>query len=126
MYLFFLNYILWINRFRDPWLAVEALTHPTFLKNRMTFPYERLEFCGDAILDFLVTNYIIKNTNITDPGKITDLRSALVNNATFGSLSVRYGFHKFLLHLSKGLGDFIANFVAYQEENNHVISDRVI
>lgn len=37
-------------KFKNPWLAVEALTHPTYMGNRVTPCYERLEYVGDAIL----------------------------------------------------------------------------
>lgn len=72
-----------------------------------------------------MTNYILKETGITDPGKITDLRAALVNNVTFASLAVRYEFHKFLQYHSELLKHFIDQFVAYQEENGHKVSDPV-
>lgn len=77
------------------------------------------------LIDFLVTNYILKETKISDPGKITDLRMALVNNVTFACLTVRYGFQKFLRFYSEQLKYFINQFVTYQEENNHQVSDPV-
>lgn len=75
--------------------------------------------------DFLVTNYILKETNISDPGKITDLRSALVNNITFASLAVKYQFHHFLKYHSELLKNFIDQFVMYQQGNNHKVSNQV-
>ncbi|CAL8072085.1 unnamed protein product [Orchesella dallaii] len=110
-------------KFKNPWLAVEALTHPTFIGNRETPCYERLEFVGDAVLDFLVTNYICTETKLTDPGKITDLRAALVNNVTFASLAVRYGLQTYLKYNSKTLADYISKFKAYQDEHNHEVGD---
>lgn len=77
------------------------------------------------ISDFLVTNYILRQTDITDPGKITDLRAALVNNVTFASLAVRYGFHTFLKYDCELLGKYILQFVTIQEENNHEVSEPV-
>ena len=51
----------------------------------MTASYEKLEFLGDAVLDYLVTCYIYTNTD-ADPGRLTDIRSALVCNNMFSSL----------------------------------------
>ena len=51
----------------------------------MTASYEKLEFLGDAVLDYLVTCYIYTNTD-ADPGRLTDIRSALVCNNMFASL----------------------------------------
>lgn len=58
--------------------------------------YQRLEFLGDAILDFLITCQLFNDpTRQHSPGALTDLRSALVNNTIFASLAVRHDFHKF-------------------------------
>jgi len=37
-------------RFTDPWLLVEALTHPNDVRNDVTPSFQRLEFLGDAVL----------------------------------------------------------------------------
>lgn len=60
-----------------------------------------------------------------NPGELTDLRSALVNNVTFASLTVRSGFHKFLKYSSPKLMALIDKFVSFQEEHNHVINEEV-
>ena len=42
-------------------LYYEAFTHTSFSNENPTFPnYERLEFLGDAILEFIVSDYLIK------------------------------------------------------------------
>lgn len=114
-------------KFKNPWLLVEALTHPSFMSNRVTQSYQRLEFLGDAILDFLVTVtiYTEKSKEANTPGKLTDLRSALVNNVTFGSLAVRYKFHNHVLYISKELQMCIDNFVSYQNKNKHEVTGHV-
>ena len=98
--------------------------------NEYTNGYQRLEFLGDSLLDFLVTDHIYKNQPVVNheeltPGMLTDLRSALVNNITFGSLSVRYGFHKLLLHFAPKLQESIDTFVHCQERNNHQVTGAV-
>lgn len=56
----------------------EAFIHPSFAnENKLDFHYERLEFLGDAILDFLVGEYIFKTQNIKE-GEMTRIRSKYV------------------------------------------------
>ncbi|XP_021945451.1 endoribonuclease Dicer [Folsomia candida] len=109
-------------RFKNKWIIVEAFTHPSYTHNGSTNAYQRLEFLGDAVLDFLVTHHIYNTQNKVTAGSLTDLRSALVNNVTFGSQAVRYGFHKLLLQFSPRLQESIDKFVNFQERNNHVVS----
>mgnify|MGYP001390553708 CR=1 FL=1 len=63
----------------------------------MTASYEKLEFLGDAVLDYLVTCYIYTNTD-ADPGRLTDIRSALVCNNMFASLLVDKQLHGNILY----------------------------
>lgn len=57
--------------------------------------------------------------------QLEDIRAALVNNITYSSLSVRYGFHKHLLSMSQPLVDMIDNFVVHQETVNHRVVGHV-
>ncbi|XP_065211449.1 endoribonuclease Dicer-like isoform X2 [Planococcus citri] len=107
--------------FRDKSYIVQALSHPSYLKNNMTDCYQTLEFIGDAVIDFLITSYIYQYCGNLPPGKLTDLRASLVNNNTFGALCVRLGLHKFLLSNNKKLIDAINRFIEYQEERNYEI-----
>jgi hypothetical protein len=77
------------------------------------------------VADFLITCHIYESCGLLTPGELTDLRSALVNNATFASLTVRNGFHKFLKYTSPKLMDMVDVFVKFQEERNHVINEDV-
>lgn len=77
------------------------------------------------ILDFLITTYIIEHCNNKTPGEITDIRSSLVNNITFASLSTRIGLHRFILAKSVRLTDAIDRFYEYQQKNDHKIGQEV-
>ena len=52
----------------------EALTHPSKSKNN----YQRLEFLGDSILDFLVGEYLFKKSDKSE-GDLTVLRAHFVS-----------------------------------------------
>ena len=56
----------------------EAFVHPSFAnEHNLSFHYERIEFLGDAILDFLVGEFIYKTQNIKE-GEMTKLRAKYV------------------------------------------------
>lgn len=112
--------------FNNRGYLLEALTHASYTPNRITLSYEKLEFIGDAVLDFLITCHIYESCGKLSPGELTDLRSALVNNNTFASLLVRNGFHKFLLSLNEPLQRQIDKFANFLEDRNYVIDDEVL
>ncbi|KOC66705.1 Endoribonuclease Dicer [Habropoda laboriosa] len=115
---------LWeIYKFHDISYLLQAFTHASYQPNRLTDCYQRLEFLGDAVLDYLITRHLYEDARQHSPGALTDLRSALVNNTIFASLAVRCGFHKYFRHLSPGLSVVINRFVRIQEENGHSISE---
>ncbi|CAG5026094.1 unnamed protein product [Parnassius apollo] len=110
-------------RFRDRALLLQALTHASHQRNRLTDCYQRLEFLGDAILDYLITRHLYEDARRHSPGALTDLRSALVNNTIFATLAARHGFHKYFRHMSPGLNEVLTKYVKIQEENGHSISE---
>ncbi|XP_053682144.1 endoribonuclease Dcr-1 [Sabethes cyaneus] len=109
--------------FKDRSYLLQAMTHASYCPNRLTDCYQRLEFLGDAVLDYLITRHLYEDPRQHSPGALTDLRSALVNNTIFASLAVRHEFHKFFRHLSPGLNEVIDRFVRIQQENGHSISE---
>lgn len=112
-------------KFNDRAYLLQALTHPTYPTNRVTGCYQQLEFLGDAVLDFLVTAYITERCPNMDPGQLTDLRSALVNNVTLACLCVRYNIHVHILYQNVALSEAIGRFVDFQNKHNHDVTDHV-
>ncbi|XP_035677529.1 endoribonuclease Dicer-like [Branchiostoma floridae] len=102
--------------FNDKAYMLQAFTHPSYHYNTITDCYQRLEFLGDAVLDYLITNHLFKDPQQHSPGALTDLRSALVNNTIFASLAVKYDYHKYLKFVSPELFNIISNFVQFQQE----------
>ena len=60
--------------FKDKELITRALTHPSKSKNN----YQRLEFLGDSILNFLVGEFLFKNCEKQE-GELTVLRAHYVS-----------------------------------------------
>lgn len=73
----------------------------------------------------MITTYIIEHCYQKTPGEITDIRSSLVNNITFASLSARIGLHRFILAKSVQMTEAIDRFYEHQQKNNHKIGQEV-
>ncbi|KAH0698362.1 hypothetical protein KY285_015597 [Solanum tuberosum] len=92
-------------------LLLEAITHATVQELDAGYSYQRLEFLGDSVLDILVTWYLYQKHKDIDPGELTDLRSASVNNDNFAYAAVRRNLHVHLQHHSGYLESEISLFV---------------
>eukprot|EP01018_Ginkgo_biloba_P017577 Gb_32044 [translate_table: standard] len=97
--------------FRDRGLLVEALTHASYQGPLVSGCYQRLEFLGDAVLDYLITSYLYKRHPGLSPGVLTDLKSAAVNNDCYAQAAVKCGLHRQLHHASSVLHRQITDFV---------------
>lgn len=61
-----------------------------------------------------------------DPGELTDLRSALVNNSTLACIVVRNDLHKFMFYENHQLSEAIKKFVNYQMSVDHKVTDQIV
>lgn len=71
--------------FRDKSLLTRALTHRSYLNENPSVPFldnERLEFLGDALLDFVAAEYLYQHYPEMSEGDLTSLRAALVKGET--------------------------------------------
>ncbi|KAL0462724.1 UNVERIFIED_CONTAM: Dicer-like protein 4 [Sesamum latifolium] len=73
--------------------------------------YQRLEFLGDAVLDYLITSYLYSVYPNLKPGQLTDLRSVSVNNTSFADVAGRWSFHKFIICDSSVLRETMTKYV---------------
>lgn len=81
----------------------QALIHRSFVNENPGEEQtnERLEFLGDAILEFVVSNYLFQEFKTQDEGHLTALRSKLVNTTALSKVAIEIGLGN-LLYLSKG------------------------
>lgn len=70
------------------------------------------------MLDILITWYLYQNHSGIDPGELTDLRSASVNNDNFALAAVRHNLHLHLQHCSGFLEDQISKYVKAVSESS--------
>jgi len=90
--------------FRDKALLKQAFIHRSYINENRASGLnhnERLEFLGDAVLELVTTDYLYKRFPDMDEGKLTSLRSALVNADTCAIVAQNLGANDFLL-LSRG------------------------
>ncbi|XP_030546666.1 dicer-like protein 4 [Rhodamnia argentea] len=99
-------------KFHHRGLLLQAFIHPSYNKHGGGC-YQRLEFLGDAVLDYLITSYLYSAYPKLKPGELTDLRSLAVNNKAFANVAVDRSFHKFLICDSSSLSDVIKDYVDF-------------
>ena len=90
--------------FRDKSLLVRALTHRSYLNENPDLPYldnERLEFLGDAILDFVAAEFLYHRFPEMSEGDLTSLRAALVRGETLARFALDLGLPPHIL-MSRG------------------------
>ena len=76
-------------RFRDRALLEEALTHRTYVNEAGGGKdNQRLEFFGDAVLDFLLSDLLLVRFPASREGELTRIRSALVDEASLARIAV--------------------------------------
>lgn len=89
--------------FKNKKLFERAFTHRSYLNEAKSKEpsNERLEFLGDSILSFVVSDYFYRKHEDFNEGTLTNLRSQLVNTKSLAETAEELGFGKFL-KLSKG------------------------
>ncbi|KAK4487901.1 hypothetical protein RD792_003639 [Penstemon davidsonii] len=102
--------------FRDVSLLVEALAHGSYMRPEIPRCYQRLEFLGDAALDYLITMHLYRKYPGLSPGHLTDLRSSSVNNDCYAQSAIKMGLYKHILHTSQELHRQIIDTVSRFEE----------
>ncbi len=90
--------------FKNADFLKEALTHRSYLNENADWPHkhnERLEFLGDAVLELIVTEELFNRFPEEPEGKLTPIRSALVNYQMMASIAKNFKLEEFIL-LSRG------------------------
>lgn len=92
--------------FTDNNLFLQALTHKSWVNEHkgVRSSNERLEFLGDAVLEFVVSNELYKRFPDKEEGYLTALRANLVNTQNLAGVAVKLSIGDQIL-LSKGEED---------------------
>lgn len=93
----------------------EALTHKSYAnENNLNYNYERLEFLGDAAIDWVITNYLFNHEKHLDEGHLSLTRSNLVKRDTLSMCCKEIGLDKLIL-LGKGAQNNTSNESIYED-----------
>ena len=83
--------------FKNPTLLKTAFTHTSYANEHNIPSYERLEFLGDAIVDFLVGEYLFNNYPSLDEGMMSRVRASLVCEKALSELAEKLGINECML-----------------------------
>ncbi|KMT03583.1 hypothetical protein BVRB_8g192580 [Beta vulgaris subsp. vulgaris] len=112
------------HRFVHKGVVLQAFVHPSYNRHGGGC-YQRLEFLGDAVLDYLITSYLYTVFPELKPGQLTDLRSSLVNNSSFAQVAAS-GLYKYILCENNNLCaaiDKYVNFIRKPASERHLLEE---
>jgi len=93
-------------KFKNRKLLLTALTHSSFSnddkKNKIE-SYERMEFFGDSILSFVVSEVLFSKYLVETEGKLTKLRALVVCEETLAKSAVTIGLSKYIVMSNGGI-----------------------
>lgn len=93
--------------FNNPMILEEALTHNSTKKS---FDYNRLEFLGDALIDFVILDYFFNKFKYAGPGSISKMKATAVSNRTFSYVSYKLGLQDHLEYAGSELKSDLIKF----------------
>lgn len=74
--------------FNDKGLILQSLTHSSYAHdNNLNYNYERLEFLGDAVVELIVTEYLMQQYPEYQEGDLSILRAYIVNSSALFEIS---------------------------------------
>ncbi len=82
--------------FKNKSLLKRALTHRSSVKDKK-LSNERLEFLGDAVLELVVTEFLINNYPTIDEGKLSKIRAASVNTQALSKIARKLNLSKYII-----------------------------
>mgnify|MGYP001577880711 CR=1 FL=1 len=105
-------------KFKNKEILKQAFIHRSYLNENnigVTTSNERLEFLGDAVLQFLTSEYIYNEYGDYTEGNLTNLRSRVVNTESLAQEASRLNLSDYLM-ISKGERETAA-------ESNYILAD---
>jgi ribonuclease-3 len=91
-----------VYSFNNAELLERALTHKSYAnENRVPYHNERMEFLGDAVLNLIVSEYLMKTCPDSTEGDLSRLRAAVVSEPALAAIARTLELGDYLL-LGKG------------------------
>lgn len=83
--------------FKDKSLLQTALTHTSYANEHKMQSNEKLEFLGDAILEFVTSEYLYKNYKNLKEGEMTKVRATVVCEESLYKVAKKHNFSDSLI-----------------------------
>lgn len=87
-------------KFKNIDLLKSAFTHTSYANENKVDSNEKLEFLGDSILEFIVSNYLYNNYRNLKEGEMTKVRATVVCEESLHQIALKYHFDE-LIYLGK-------------------------
>jgi len=85
-------------QFSNAELLERALTHKSYAnENRVPYHNERMEFLGDAVLNLVVSEYLMKTCPDSTEGDLSRLRAAVVSEPALAAIAREMGLGSYIL-----------------------------
>ena len=84
--------------FKNRELLFVALTHPSYANEHNMESYDRLEFVGDSILDFVIADELYSKYRHKDEGFLTKMRASIVSRDPLAEVVTKYKFLDYMLY----------------------------
>lgn len=88
-------------KFSKPYLLIQALTHSSYANENYLTSNERLEFLGDIVLGFVISDYLYNVKPELNEAEMSKIRAFLISKKFLSILSRKIFLGKFIL-LGKG------------------------
>ncbi|GHT80738.1 ribonuclease 3 [Actinomycetota bacterium] len=85
-----------------PELLITALTHPSFANENAATSWEKIEFLGDTVLNFIIGTHIYEKFPDESEGGLTGIKAQIVSTTPLAQVARKLGLEHFIL-LGKGL-----------------------
>jgi ribonuclease-3 len=82
--------------FKNKDLLKNALTHTSYAYEHKVKSYERLEYLGDSILEFISSKYLFGNYSDLSEGEMTKVRAYAVCEDNLYKIAIEHNFSDFL------------------------------
>ena len=90
-------------KFNDTSILLKAITHSSYQvkHNEVLSNYQRMEYLGDALLDFVVSDELYRNYPTFDEGTLTKIRASVVSKKPLAEIIKNLGIDKYIRHDAK-------------------------
>ena len=83
--------------FRNKELLKTALTHTSYANENDISSYEKLEFLGDSILEFISSKYLYNRYTSLTEGELTKVRAQVVCEDSLKDVAKKHKFYNYIL-----------------------------